>query len=133
MKHISGVRGYVNKVRSVVGGVHGCMISLFSLCLIHGSSVHGILQARMLEWVAMLFSKGSSQTRDWTRISYNFAFAGFLLLLLLFVCLITSPTGCKETHIREEKLDIFGKCLEICLKKDMKTKWHRSALVLVLW
>ena len=28
-----------------------------------GSSVHGILQARMLEWVA-LFSRGSSQPRD---------------------------------------------------------------------
>ena len=26
-----------------------------------GSSVHGILQARMLEWVAILFSRGSSQ------------------------------------------------------------------------
>ena len=42
--------------------------------------------------------------------------------VVVVVCLITSPTGCKETHIREEKLDIFGKCLEICLKKDMKTK-----------
>ena len=29
-----------------------------------GSSVHGILQARILEWVAMLSSRGSSQTRD---------------------------------------------------------------------
>ena len=28
-----------------------------------GSSVHGILQARILEWVAILFSKESSQTR----------------------------------------------------------------------
>ena len=29
-----------------------------------GSSVHGILQARILEWVAILFSRGSSQPRD---------------------------------------------------------------------
>ena len=29
-----------------------------------GSSVHGILQATILEWVAILFSKGSSQPRD---------------------------------------------------------------------
>ena len=29
-----------------------------------GSSVHGILQARILEWVAMPFSRGSSQPRD---------------------------------------------------------------------
>ena len=30
-----------------------------------GSSVHGILQARMLEWVAISSSRGSSQSRDW--------------------------------------------------------------------
>ena len=35
-----------------------------------GSSVHGILQARILELVAMPFSRGSSQPRDWTHISY---------------------------------------------------------------
>ena len=35
-----------------------------------GSSVHGILQARILEWVAMTFSRGSSWFRDWTRVSH---------------------------------------------------------------
>ena len=34
-----------------------------------GSSVHGILQARILEWVVIPFSKGSSQTRDRTQVS----------------------------------------------------------------
>ena len=34
------------------------------------SSVHGILQARILEWVAMPSSMGSSQPRNWTRVSY---------------------------------------------------------------
>ena len=34
-----------------------------------GSSLHGILQARVLEWVAISFSRGSSQLRDWTRVS----------------------------------------------------------------
>ena len=33
------------------------------------SSVHGIFQARILEWVAISYSKGSSQPRDWTCIS----------------------------------------------------------------
>ena len=32
-------------------------------CSPSGSSVHGILQARILEWVAILFSKVSSQPR----------------------------------------------------------------------
>ena len=31
-----------------------------------GSSVHGILQARVPEWVAIPFSRGSFQPRDWT-------------------------------------------------------------------
>ena len=34
-----------------------------------GSSVHEILQARILEWVAILFSRGSSQPRDQTQVS----------------------------------------------------------------
>ena len=34
------------------------------------SSVHRIFQARILEWVAMTSSRGSSQLRDWTQVSY---------------------------------------------------------------
>ena len=32
-------------------------------------TVHGVLQARILEWVAFPFSRGSSQSRDWTQVS----------------------------------------------------------------
>ena len=35
-----------------------------------GSSIHRILQARILEWVAISFSTGSSQPRDRTQVSY---------------------------------------------------------------
>ena len=35
-----------------------------------GSSVHGILQARVLEWVAISFSRGSSWPRDQTQVSH---------------------------------------------------------------
>ena len=35
-----------------------------------GASVHGILQARILEWVAMPSSRGSSQARDQTQVSH---------------------------------------------------------------
>ena len=38
-------------------------------CSPSGSSVHGISQARILEWVAISFSRGSSQPRDWTCVS----------------------------------------------------------------
>ena len=38
-------------------------------CSLPGSSVHGIFQARVLEWVAISFSRGSSQPRDRIRVS----------------------------------------------------------------
>ena len=38
-------------------------------CSLLGSSVHGILQVRILEWVAIPFSRGSSQSGDWTLVS----------------------------------------------------------------
>ena len=40
-------------------------------CSPPGSSVYGILQARILEWVAICFSRGRSQPRDPTLISYT--------------------------------------------------------------
>ena len=39
-------------------------------CSPPGSSVHGILQARILKLVAIPFSKGSFQPRDWTPVSH---------------------------------------------------------------
>ena len=38
-------------------------------CSLPGSSLHGILQARVLEWVAISFSRGSSRPRDRTWVS----------------------------------------------------------------
>ena len=58
--------------------VCACILSLLQSCRtlcdpmdcnLPGSSVHGILQARILEWVAISFSRGSSQPRDRTCIS----------------------------------------------------------------
>ena len=39
-------------------------------CSLPGFSIHGILQARILEWVTISFSRGSSQPRDRTRVSH---------------------------------------------------------------
>ena len=38
-------------------------------CSLLGSSVHGIFQARVLEWIAISFSRGFSQPRNWTQVS----------------------------------------------------------------
>ena len=35
-----------------------------------GSSIHGIFPARVLEWISVYFSSGSSWCRDWTRVSH---------------------------------------------------------------
>ena len=40
-----------------------------TLCDPMDYTVHGILQARILEWVAFPFSRGSSQLRDWIQVS----------------------------------------------------------------
>ena len=37
-------------------------------CSLPGSSVHGIFQTRILEWVTVPFSRGSSQPRDWSQV-----------------------------------------------------------------
>ena len=39
-------------------------------CSLPGSSVRGILQARILEWVAVPFSRGSSRPRDQTQVCH---------------------------------------------------------------
>ena len=39
-------------------------------CTLPGSSVHGVLQARILEWVVIPFSRGSYQPRDGARVSH---------------------------------------------------------------
>ena len=45
-------------------------------CRLPHSSIHGIFQPRTLEWLAISYSRGSSQPRDQTRVSCGFCFAG---------------------------------------------------------
>ena len=45
-------------------------LSPVRLCNHMDYTVHGILQARILEWVAVPFYRGSSQPRDWTQVSH---------------------------------------------------------------
>ena len=55
-------------------------------------TVHGILQARILEWVAMPSSKGSSQPRDWTLVSH--IAGGFFTSSATILLKWRSPQGC---------------------------------------
>ena len=55
-------------------------------CSLPGSSVHGTLQARILEWVAMPSSRGSSRPRDRNRVSYVSCMGRQVLAVLLKCC-----------------------------------------------
>ena len=65
-------------MRGEFGGERCDVLSRFSVqlcvtpldCSPPASSVHEISQARILEWVAIPFSRGSSQSRDPTHVSY---------------------------------------------------------------
>ena len=57
------------KVEVLVTQLHLTLCDSMDLTL-PGSSVHGILQAKIVDCVAILFSRGSSQPRDWTRVFY---------------------------------------------------------------
>ena len=67
----------------LLNGLHACYVSSVVSntynpmdCRLPGSSVHGILQAIILEWVAISSSCRSSWTRDWTLILKSPALAG---------------------------------------------------------
>ena len=53
------------KTKSEVKIIQSCL----TLCDPMVYTVHGILQARKQEWVAVPFSRGTSQPRDWTQVS----------------------------------------------------------------
>ena len=58
------------KVKSESEVAQSCLtLSDLMDCSLPGSSVHGIFQARMLEWAATSFSRGSSQPKDGTQVS----------------------------------------------------------------
>ena len=67
-------------------------------CSLPGSSVHRILQGRILEWVAMSSSRGSSWPRDWTHISCISCTAGGFFA--------TSTTW--EAHLELKKEELLG-------------------------
>ena len=81
-----------------------------------GSSVLGLLQARILEWVAIPFSRGSSLPRDLPRVSW-FAGRSFTvwatreapsLFLPLLICFANSRISYKWTHTWDTLLLFFG-------------------------
>ena len=70
-------------------------------CSLPSSSVHGIPQARVLEWVVMPSSRGSSSPRDWALFSYvSFISRGFFTLL-------AEPVG-KHQYMSEPHKNLYS-------------------------
>ena len=92
-----------------------------------GSSVHGALQARILEWVAIPSSRGSSQPRDRTRVFS-------LLLRWQAGSLPPVPPGKTPNGTAEIKIYILHKHIHIYIKKiwrETETLQGEQTLVIV--
>ena len=117
--------------------------SCLTLCDPMDYTIHGILQARILEWVAYPFSRGSSRSRNWTRV---FCIAGGF-----FTNWVTREAGTVCLDKWKEQVDVWagsepreqvwevmlnlGKCLSQSLLCSMREIWRiiSSCLVSSLW
>ena len=95
--------------------MYACLLSHFSWvrlqtmdCSLPVSSVHGILQARILEWVAISSSRASSQSRDRTHVSSSSRAAGrfFTIEPLPVLCMSLIPAAIQSWH--HLKPEIWG-------------------------
>ena len=84
-------------------------------CSPPGSPVHGILQGRIPEWVAIPFPRGSSQSRDWT--------FGFCIVGRFFTIWVTgkAQNGTLFSHKKEWKI---ATCSNMDGPRDHHTKWN---------
>jgi len=82
-----------------------------------GSSIHGIFQARALEWVAISFSRRSSSPRDWTQVSHIlgrcFTICATREVRYMCVCVCV----CVCVHLSND-LQLFYLLMPLHLKKD---------------
>ena len=107
-------------------------------CSLPGSSVHGIFQARVLEWVAISFSRGPSQPKDRTWISciadrcftiwspyiYIHSHIYTHTYVCMYVCinepLHHTPTTLHQLHFQFVKLNLIFK------KETEERKWRNK-------
>ena len=74
--HVTGALGPMEIPGFMTALLHAKWLQLCSThsnlmdCRPPGSSIHGVFQARIVEWVVISFSRGSSQLRDQTGVSY---------------------------------------------------------------
>ena len=93
-------------------------------CSLPGSSVHGILQAGILEWIATPFSRGSSRPRFWTLVS---CIAGGFFTVVAFnncFCSSCSPFIFPFSFWKPPKACLLIQCAwSSCGKAVVKISW----------
>ena len=97
-------------------------------CSPPGSSSHGILQARILEWVAIPFSRGSSQPRDRTPVSHT-AGRFFTVWATREACLKLSETF--NLKQKKQKQYLWSTIKESTIKWGLPAFYIAWCLVLV--
>ena len=91
-------------------------------CSLPSSSVYGILQARILEWVAIPFSRGSSQLKNRTQVS-RIAGGFFTSWAAREVFPIPKP-GVLSTALCSQGLALLLVCMHWCRKTTMSL-WNQ--------
>ena len=117
--------------------VHARLLSHVWICdpvdySLPDSSVRGILQARILEWVTIPLSRGSSWSRDQTLVSHTLA-GGFLateplmdtcFLLFLLPFIVRSLLSPNPWDTGEPRLRVLSSCYEPGLPKTRRHGCH---------
>ena len=132
--HAWGYRDYLNMDHILHGGrlvTKSCLTFHFMDCIPPGSNIHGILQARILEWVAISFSRGSSQARNWTRVSCiagrvftNWVTNIQILINFLRVTMVSCLCG-KMSSFLGSLGEKTAECLQVTLK-CFNQEWERE-------
>ena len=105
-----------------------------------GSSAHGIIPVRILEWVAISSSRGSSRPRDWTCLSCSFSIGRWILFhwaILIWVL----PKADSESRtwvqifiwkiIPEDLVSVWGK--KVWMSRDPCENTPQSSLTQKGW
>ena len=90
-------------------------------------TVHGILQAQILEWVAFPFSRGTSQPRDWTQVS--------CIVGRFFTSWATKATGVGSLSLLQQifQTQELNQCLLHCRWILYQLGHFNRLIILSLW
>ena len=101
-------------------------------CSLPGSSVHGLSQARILQWVAIPFSGGSSQLRDRNPISYVSCIGRWFFTTGATWEAPSSPKHVSTENLRTRTYLPIGSWMELAQDLKMKIAWLEGGSY-ILW